>query len=134
MNCLDVKLSLCSVLDWTYLKLQVLCKKKFFGFFFLQSNKISIHIYIHVLFLTYVSVEFISEFRHLDLTNKHMWECSPADGGEFMQRSRQCHDHLIRQWWKQKSLSDTLQNNRHFIKSWIFPYFPKETWHFLDLL
>lgn len=63
MNRLDVKLSLGSVLE-------VLCKKKFFGFF-LQSNKISIHIYIHVLFLTYVSVEFISEFRHLDLTNKH---------------------------------------------------------------
>lgn len=72
MNRLDVKLSLCSVLDGTYLKFQVLCKKKFFGvFFFLQSNKISIHIYIRVLFLTNVSVEFISEFRHLDLTKKH---------------------------------------------------------------
>lgn len=70
MNRFDVKLSLGSVLDLTYLKFQVLCKKKFFWCFFLQSNKISIHIYIHVLFLTYVSVEFISEFRQVDLTNK----------------------------------------------------------------
>lgn len=133
MNRLDVKLSLGSVLDWTYLKFQVLCKKKFFGVFFnkvIRSQFIFTYMYYSLLMFQ------LNSFQNSDIW---IWqintgECSPADGGEFMQRSRQCHDHLIRLWWKQKSLSDTLQNNRNFTRSWRFPHFPKETWHFLDLL